>query len=572
MSGTEQPAEYSKRRGLLLGLYFLAMSALVWRVIDLQVLNNEFLQEHGNARALRVVEIPAHRGIITDRNGEPLAVSTPVKSVWATPRKVLSSGHDLVQLANYMNIPLRELSGMMEERIGREFVYLKRHVEPALAEQIMALGIPGVSVEQEFKRYYPAGEVAAHIVGFTNIDDIGQEGLELAYDKWLRGTPGSKRVIKDRLGRVIEDVESIKTPSQGKLLQLSVDRRIQYLAYRELKSAVNVYGARGGSLVMLDVRTGEILAMVGQPSHNPNNRSEMRTELFRNRAVTDVFEPGSTIKPFTIVAALQSGIYSPKSVINTAPGYFRVGNHTISDHRNFGSIDIPTIIQKSSNVGASKIALSLEPEMVRGALAHVGLGNPTGSGFPGESAGYLGPGPYWSDIEVATIAFGYGISVTALQLAQAYLVLAADGKLLPPTFIKQEFPVKGKQVIPARIAREVRHMLEAVVSNDGTGGQAAVRGYRVAGKTGTVHKAVEGGYSEDKYISLFAGMAPVSDPRFVIVVSIDEPRGEKYYGGQIAAPIFSSVMQGALRLMDVPPDDLRRSQEAPIVAGTRGAQ
>jgi cell division protein FtsI (penicillin-binding protein 3) len=572
MSGTEQPAEYSNRRGLLLGLYFLAMSALVWRVIDLQVLNNEFLQEHGNARALRVVEIPAHRGIITDRNGEPLAVSTPVKSVWATPRKVLSSGQDLAQLASYMNIPLLELSGMMEERIGREFVYLKRHVEPALAEQIMALGIPGVSVEQEFKRYYPAGEVAAHIVGFTNIDDIGQEGLELAYDKWLRGTPGSKRVIKDRLGRVIEDVESIKTPSQGKLLQLSVDRRIQYLAYRELKSAVNVYGARGGSLVMLDVRTGEILAMVGQPSHNPNNRSEMRTELFRNRAVTDVFEPGSTIKPFTIVAALQSGIYSPKSVINTAPGYFRVGNHTISDHRNYGSIDIPTIIQKSSNVGASKIALSLEPEMVRSALAHVGLGMPTGSGFPGESAGYLGPGPYWSDIELATIAFGYGISVTALQLAQAYLVLAADGMLLPPTFIKQEFPVKGKQVIPARIAREVRHMLETVVSNDGTGIQAAVKGYRVAGKTGTVHKAVEGGYSEDKYISLFAGMAPVSDPRFVIIVSIDEPRGEKYYGGQIAAPIFSSVMQGALRLMDVPPDDLRQSQEAPIVAGTRGAQ
>lgn len=572
MSGTEQPVEYSNRRGLLLGLYFLAMSALVWRVIDLQVLNNEFLQEHGNARALRVVEIPAHRGIITDRNGEPLAVSTPVKSVWATPRKVLSSGHDLAQLASYMNIPLRELSGMMEERIGREFVYLKRHVEPALAEQIMALGIPGVSVEQEFKRYYPAGEVAAHIVGFTNIDDIGQEGLELAYDKWLRGTPGSKRVIKDRLGRVIEDVESIKTPSQGKLLQLSIDRRIQYLAYRELKSAVNVYGARGGSLVMLDVRTGEILAMVGQPSHNPNNRSEMRTELFRNRAVTDVFEPGSTIKPFTIVAALQSGIYSPKSVINTAPGYFRVGNHTISDHRNYGSIDIPTIIQKSSNVGASKIALSLEPEMVRSALAHVGLGMPTGSGFPGESAGYLGPGPYWSDIELATIAFGYGISVTTLQLAQAYLVLAADGKLLPPTFIKQEFPVKGKQVIPARIAREVRHMLEAVVSNDGTGVQAAVKGYRVAGKTGTVHKAVEGGYSEDKYISLFAGMAPVSNPRFVIIVSIDEPRGEKYYGGQIAAPIFSSVMQGALRLMDVPPDDLRQSQEAPIVAGTRGAQ
>lgn len=545
-----------KRRWLLLVLFMLGMSMLMWRAIDLQVLNNAYLQEHGDARALRVVTIPAHRGMITDRNGEPLAVSTPVNSIWATPRKVLQSKKSLAPLAEYLGMTEKQLVTILSDRIGRDFVYIRRHIDPALAAKIMQLDIPGISMEQEFKRYYPAGEVAAHMIGFTNIDDVGQEGLELAYNDWLQGTPGSKRVLKDRLGRIVENVESIRLPQPGKDLALSIDRRLQYLAYRELKKAVNQYHAHGGMLVMLDARTGEVMAMVGQPSYNPNNRNELKSEFFRNRAVTDVFEPGSTIKPFTITAALQSGLYTPVTKIDTRPGYFTVGKHTIRDIRNNGVIDIASVIKKSSNVGASKIALSLEPSVLRDTLTGVGFGLTTASGYPGESGGYLAPANGWSEVELATIAFGYGLSVTALQLASAYQALAADGMQLPVSFIRTDQPVQGRQVIEPAIAQQVRHMLAAVVSSDGTGRLAAVNGFRVAGKTGTVHKAISGGYSEDRYLSLFAGIAPVEDPRLVMVVVVDEPQGKQYFGGQVAAPVFSRVMSGALRLLNITPDDL----------------
>ncbi|MCH8078903.1 MAG: penicillin-binding protein 2 [Proteobacteria bacterium] len=544
------------RRWFLLSIYTICMAGLLFRAVDLQVLNKEFLQDRGDARALRVVKIPAHRGMITDRNGESLAISTPVNSIWAVPRKVLASNSRLDLLAKYLQMNDEELITLLKDRIGRQFVYLKRHVVPALADEVMILDIPGISLQREYRRYYPAGEVTSHVLGFTNIDDSGQEGLELAYDSWLKGLPGRKRVLKDRLGRVIENIESIRTPDPGKQLVLSIDRRVQYLAYRELKAAVNHYKARAGTLIMLDVNTGEIIAMVGQPSYNPNNRTGLKSGNYRNRALTDVFEPGSTLKPFTIAAALESGLYDLKTTIDTRPGFFKVGDHIIRDHRNYGVLDLATIIKKSSNIGASKIALSLEPQDFWTSLVGVGFGQATGSGFPGEVSGFLNSYNNWSEVEQATMSFGYGMSVTALQLARAYMAFATDGMMLPVSFLKVTEPVSASRVFSASVARQVRGMLEAVVQKGGTGYRASIEGYRVAGKTGTVHKTVAGGYSEDRYLSLFAGMAPASKPRLIAVVIIDEPQGDQYYGGLVAAPVFSSVMAGALRLLDIPPDDL----------------
>jgi cell division protein FtsI (penicillin-binding protein 3) len=559
--------EFPMRRWFLLSLYTICMAGLLFRAVDLQVLNKEFLQDHGDARALRVVKIPAHRGMITDRNGESLAISTPVNSIWAVPRKVMAADAKLDQLAKYLHMDEKELSSLLKDRIGRQFVYLKRHVAPALAEQVMLLNIPGISLQREYRRYYPAAEVTSHVLGFTNIDDSGQEGIELAYDNWLKGSPGSKRVLKDRLGRVVENIESINTPDPGNELVLSIDRRVQYLAYRELKSAVNHHKARAGTLVMLDVKTGEIIAMVGQPSYNPNNRTGLKSGHYRNRALTDVFEPGSTLKPFTIATALESGLYNLKSTIDTHPGFFKVGDHTIRDHRDYGVIDLVTVIKKSSNIGASKIALSLEPLDLWSTLTKVGFGQATGSGFPGEVSGYLNPYNNWSEVEQATMSFGYGISTTALQLAHAYMPFATDGMMLPVSFLKVTEPVSSSRVFSASVARQVRTMLETVVQKDGTGNKALVEGYRVAGKTGTVHKTTVGGYSEDRYLSLFAGMAPASNPRLIAVVIIDEPKGDQYYGGLVAAPVFANVMAGALRLLDVPPDDLPVLNRQVIAAG-----
>jgi len=561
---------YPLRRWLLIAVFSVGGALLLARAVDLQIVNGEFLREHGDARSLRVVSVPAHRGLIADRNGEPLAISTPVDSVWVRPRDAMAAEDRLGELAALVGMDAAGLREMLRDRVGREFVYLKRHLTPDEARKVEALGMPGVHLQREYRRYYPAGEIAAHLIGFTNVDDQGQEGIELAYDTWLRGTPGEKRVLKDRLGRTVRNIESLRSPDPGRPLYLSIDRRVQYLAYRELRLAVEHHHARGGSLVMIDPRTGEIVAMAVQPSYNPNNRGGLKSANYRNRAATDVFEPGSTVKPFTIAAALQSGRFQPHTIVETRPGFFRVSDHTIRDIRDFGTLDVAGVIRKSSNVGASKIALALGPEPLWQMYSAVGIGRDTGSGFPGEASGVLHPYRNWSEVELATIAFGYGVSVTALQLAEAYTAIAADGVQRPVSLQRLESAPEGRQVIPAEIAREVRTMMEAVAEPDGTARQAAIRGYRIAGKTGTAHKAAVGGYAEDQYMSLFAGMAPARDPRLVLVIVIDEPQGGQYYGGQVAAPVFAEVMRGALRIFGVAPDDLPALDARLIAAAPAG--
>ncbi|NNF95878.1 MAG: penicillin-binding protein 2 [Halobacteria archaeon] len=543
-----------------LSIVYVAVSCatlmLMWRVVDLHVFHKDFLQNQGDARYLRVVPIPAHRGMIMDRHGEPLAISTPVDSVWVQPTAFSSAYNDWPKLAKLLKLDLAHIQRTVTQRKDREFVYLKRHISPDLAKRVMALELPGVNLQREYHRYYPAGEVAAHVLGFSNVDDRGQEGLELAYDDWLKGVPGSQRVLKDRLGRVVRHVEQIRKPVPGRDLTLSLDRRLQYLAYRELKRAVLQHKARSGSAVILDVQSGEVLAMVNQPSYNPNNRDQFKGSQTRNRAVTDLLEPGSTVKPFTVLAALESGRFRASSLVDTTPGQIRLGKAVIRDSRNYGQISIAKVIQKSSNVGASKIALALPDETLWKVHARLGFGDATDSGFPGEAGGLLSHARHWRDIEKATLAYGYGLSVTPLQLARAYSVLATNGVLKPVSFLRTDDVIEGERIFAASTTRQVSRMLEAVVQEGGTGTRAQIAGYKVAGKTGTVKKAVAGGYSEDRYIAVFAGIAPASQPRLAMVVTINEPRGDIYYGGEVAAPVFSKVMAGALRMMGVPPDDV----------------
>jgi len=544
------------RRCLVLTLFAIAFAVVAGRALHLQVLNKGFLQNQAAARHLRVVKIPAHRGMILDRHGEPLAISTPIDSVWANPKELKSDPNLHAKLANLLNIKLDRMRQLVTGQSDREFVYLRRHVDPALAEKVRSVNVPGVYLQREYRRYYPAGEVLGHVVGFTSIDDIGQEGMELAYNDWLSGQSGAKRVLKDGRRHVVKDVESIRTPRPGRELALAIDRRIQYLAYRELKAAIKAHRARSGSLVTLDVKTGEVLAVVNQPSYNPNNRRRLQRKSVRNRAITDVFEPGSALKPLTIAQALESGQYTPGTLIDTSPGIFRVGVNKVRDVRDFGVLDVAGVIQKSSNVGASKIALSMSPENFWSLLSRAGFGRTTDSGFPGEAAGLLADHQGWDDIELATLSFGYGLSVTCLQLAQSYAMLAADGYRRPVSLVRQESAPKGERIISVATARQVLDMLELVVIEGGTGKRAQVPGYRVAGKTGTVRKAIDGGYADDRYIALFAGMAPASNPRLVTVVVIHEPNNGQYYGGQVAAPVFSRVMAGALRIMNVAPDQV----------------
>lgn len=554
--------EYRGRRLLMLALLLTGALVLVWRAVDLQVVRKDFLQGQGDARYLRIAAEPAHRGMITDRYGEPLAISTPVDSVWANPQELIQARDAWPQLAKVLGIKHDDLKQLLAARRNKEFVYLKRRITPDVAADVMALEIPGVALEPEYKRYYPAGEVTSHVVGFTNVDDEGQEGAELVFNNRLKSVAGAKRVIKDRLGRIVENVERVSEPQPGENIALSIDRRIQYLAYRELKAAVHQHGADAGSAVVLDVRSGEVLAMVNQPAFNPNNRSDLDSDNLRNRAVTDVFEPGSTIKPFSVAAALESGKFLPHTLIDTRPGLFKVGRKVIHDFRDYGVIDVSTVIKKSSNIGMSKMALAIPPEQIWNVFASMGLGEVTGSRFPGESAGLLTDFGSWREIERATVSYGYGLSVTALQLARAYAALATDGRALPVSFLHREESDLDElaYVTPSRVSgknlRAVRRMLESVVNEGGTGTRAAVAGYRIAGKTGTVKKSAGGGYREDSYLALFAGLAPASNPRLAMVVIVDEPRGEAYYGGAVAAPVFSKVMSGALRLLDIPPDNL----------------
>jgi cell division protein FtsI (penicillin-binding protein 3) len=449
--------------------------------------------------------------------------------------------------------------------MDKEFLYLRRHLSPDQAEQVLALNLPGVNVQREYRRYYPAGEVAGHLVGFTNIDDEGQEGLELAFNHWLAGESGAKRVLKDRLGRSVENVESIRPPHHGKELRTSIDLRIQYLAYRTLKAAIQRYSAESGSIVILDVHTGEILAIVNQPTYNPNDRAQFSAERYRNRAITDIFEPGSSIKPLVVAAALESGDYRPSSIVDTAPGFVVVGPKTIEDSRNLGRVSLTTILARSSNVGVTKLAMSLQPDQLWTTMTRFGLGTLTSSGFPGESAGLLTHFNHWRPINQATLAYGYGISVTPLQLAQAYSVLGSNGVFRPISLVALDSSPKGEQVMAVESASAVRRMLEEVVRPGGTGTKAAVAGYRIAGKTGTAWKFAAGGYSEDKYISIFAGLAPASEPRLAAVVVIDEPTGELYYGSDVAAPVFADVMAESLRMLAIPPDAMPARDPGSII-------
>ncbi len=548
------------RQGMLLGLLVLAAGSVIGRAAYLQLVHKDFLQEQGNERFLRKVEVPAHRGMILDRNGEPLAVSSPVDSIWAQPKELLGQRERWPTLAPLLGLTVTEIEEELAGREERGFAYLRRHLPPSKAQQILQLKIPGVYAMREYRRYYPDAEVTSHLLGFTDIDDAGQEGLEKAFDAQLHGTPGLKRVIQDRLGRVVEDVESIRAPQPGKPVVLSIDRRLQYLAYRALKTAVMENKASAGSAVIVDVRTGEILAMVDQPAGNPNNRAELKGELLRNRAVTDVYEPGSTLKPFTVALGLESGKWSPTTLVNTAPGTLRVGRYTVRDVHNYGMIDVTRVISKSSNVGTSKIALSMPMERLWQLYKNIGFGSSTGLGLIGEQAGVLHHFSKWGgEIGHANHSFGYGLSVNMVQLAQAYTVLASDGIRRPLTILKRDQPPgpsEEQRVLSARAVRQIRVMLEEAVSKAGTGLKASVPGYQVAGKTGTVHKIVNGRYAGNRYFSLFAGMVPASDPRLVMVIIIDEPKSGAYYGGAVAAPVFGKTMGGVLRILNITPDDM----------------
>jgi len=565
--GDPAPRSFRWRAHVLLACLTLACAALLWRAVDLQLVDHGFLARQGDARFSRVLQIAAHRGTVTDRYGEPLAVSTPVDSIWVNPGELALADEQIPRLAGALGLDRQELARRVTSNLDREFLYLARGRQPAEAAEIKALGIPGVYTSREYRRYYPAGEVTGHLLGFTNVDDAGQEGLELAFDHWLAGEPGAKRVIQDRYGRIVENVESIRPARPGRDLVLSIDLRIQYLAYRELKAAVRDQRARAGSIVVLDVTTGEVLAMVNQPAYNPNDREQIQAVDYRNRAATDIFEPGSSIKPFWVAAALAAGKYDSRSVIDTSPGFFKVGVKEFQDEHNFGAINIATVLAKSSNVGMAHIALALAPQQVWTTLTHLGFGEVTSSGYPGESAGLLPAYAQWRPIGIVTMSHGYGLSVTPLQLAHAYATIGSLGVARPVSFLAADAQVAGTRVLEAPTCHELLTMLESVVAAEGTGKLAAIPGYRVSGKTGTAWKATAGGYSTDRYMAVFGGVAPATAPRLAAVVVIDEPNAGQHMGGQVSAPVFSRVVGGALRLLAAAPDEpVRAPEELPANA------
>jgi cell division protein FtsI (penicillin-binding protein 3) len=540
-----------RRRWLLIGL-LSCFVLLTGRSIYLQGLHQEFLQHKGDQRYSRTISLFAHRGMITDRNREPLAISTPVESVWASPPDVEITPAQIKKLATLLKVKATDIRKKLKNE-DREFVYLKRRMSPEDAARVMQIGIPGVFLQREYRRFYPEGDNAAHLIGFTGVDDIGQEGVELVYQEWLAGKQGSRRVIKDRQGHIIEDLEAVKVPQEGRDLVLSIDRRIQYLAHRELAKAIEINKAKAGGIVVLDARTGEVLALANQPTYNPNKPVNIAGKA-RNRVIVDTFEPGSTLKPFAAAAVLENGSFKSDTLINTGSGRMSIGPATITDTHPAGIISVAEVIQKSSNVGAAKMALTLRPQAMWGMFNQVGFGSTAHVGFPGEASGRLRPWQNWRPIEQATMSYGHGISVSLMQLARSYTVFASDGELKPISLIKvKEVPI-GQHVFSAQTAHEVRAMLEMVIQPGGTAQQAQIPGYRVAGKTGTAHKLLNGKYAENLYISSFVGLAPASSPRIIIAVMIDEPSAGQYYGGTIAAPVFREVMAGALRILAVPQD------------------
>lgn len=540
-----------------MGVFALLGAGLVLRAVYLQVFDHEFYRGQGDARQQRTVSIPAHRGMLLDRHGEPLAISTPIATLWGNPQRLIEQPAALREVAAVLELAPEALLDDVElaaER-GREFVYVKRHVPPQLAERVAALHVDGLGEQREYRRYYPSGAATSHLVGFTDIDDRGREGLELAYDDWLAGSPGKRRVLRDLTGREIAGMDIIEDAVPGRDLRLAIDRQLQYFAERALLDAVAEHRAESASVVVMAVDSGEVLAMANLPAYNPNDTADRSGGRQRNRALTDVFEPGSTMKPFTIAAALASGQFKPDDIVFTSPGTYRIGKYEISDSRDNGWLDLRGIVKKSSNVGVSKVATQLEPEQMWEVFDSFGFGRQPGSEFPGEVAGYFNHPTAWHHIEQASVSYGYGISVSALQLARAYAAIAADGVMPEVSFLATDSPEQGRRAIDEDIAIELQSMLEGVVV-DGTGARAAVPGYRVAGKTGTSHRSQSGGYAEDRYVSVFAGFAPVSDPQYAIAVVIHDPSAGEHFGSVVAAPVFATVMGHALRLGGVEPDDV----------------
>ncbi|BCR25986.1 peptidoglycan D,D-transpeptidase FtsI family protein [Aquipseudomonas alcaligenes] len=553
-------ALYPWRFRLVLALLALMVGAIVWRIVDLHVIDHDFLQAHGDARSVRHIPIPAHRGLITDRNGEPLAVSTPVTTLWANGKELFKAQERWGDLAAALGQEPGSFSRRLTQAQDREFMYLVRGLTPEQGQRILDLKVPGVYGLEEFRRFYPAGEVTAHVVGFTDVDDKGREGVELAFEEWLAGVPGKRQVLKDRRGRLIKDVQVTQNAKAGKTLALSIDLRLQYLAHRELRNALIEQGAKAGSLVMIDVKTGEILAMVNQPSYNPNNRRNLQPAAMRNRAMIDVFEPGSTVKPISMAAALQTGRWKPEDKVEVYPGSLQIGRYTIKDvSKTQGPIlDLTGILINSSNVGMSKIAFDIGGETIHDMMAKVGFGQDTGLGFPGERVGELPNHREWREAETATLSYGYGVSVTAIQLAHAYATLANNGRVLPLSMTRVDRQPVGAQVVPPEVAKNLQVMLQQVIEAPRGVFRAQVPGYHVSGKSGTARKASVGtkGYTENAYRSTFAGFAPSTNPRIAMMVVIDEPSKGGYFGGLVSAPVFSKVMAGSLRLMNITPDNL----------------
>lgn len=577
--GSEQRATASRalRRRLVLAGFAALGVGLVARAGYLQVLDHDFYRGQGEARQLRTVGIPAHRGNLLDRNGEPLAVSTPIQTLWGVPSKLIEQPAALREVASLLDIDGERLIERVQQADQREleFVYVKRHVTPVLADQVMALRVSDLYSRREYRRYYPSGGAATHVVGFTDIDDTGREGLEMAYDEWLAGQPGKRRVQRDRTGREFTDTDIIEPAVPGKDLRLSVDKRLQYFADRALAEAGAAQSAESASAIVMDVVTGEVVAMANFPSYNPNDMGDRRGGRQRNRSMTDVFEPGSTMKPFTIAAALDSGKFAVEDIVHTSPGSWDIGKYRIRDIKDYGWLDLRGVVVKSSNVGVSKIATQLDPEQMWAMFDGFGFGKPPGSEFPGEVPGYFNHPSQWHRVEQASISYGYGISVTALQLVRAYAAIANDGILPPVSFLAVDKPaepveqstvgdpVGAHRVLDSAIAAELRSMMEAVVA-EGTGHRASIPGYRVAGKTGTSHRSQSGGYAEDRYVSVFAGFAPASRPRYAAVVVVQDPKAGEHFGSVVAAPLFADIMANALRLDGVEPDDVDALRAAPL--------
>ncbi len=556
---TKKTVSYRGRLGFVQGIMMLIFVLLCIGVGYLQIEDRQFLENEGDKRTVRRELIPASRGIIFDRNRNPLAVSTPVTSIWINPGELIDTPEHWPKLAEALGISLASLSSKIKQNADKAFLYMQRQVEPHEAQKVLALRIPGVHGQHEYRRYYPAGEVTSQLVGLTNIDDRGQEGLELAMDQWLAGQPGVMRVIKDRRGQIIRAADVLKSAEPGDELTLSIDLKLQYLAYRELLKAVQEHKAEAASLVMMDVKTGEILAMVNQPSFNPNNRAHLNPASLRNRAMTDQFEPGSVIKPFVIAAALESGKYQADSEVNVSPGYVQLGRDRVRDIRDYGTLDLTNLLARSSNVGMTKIALDIGAPSIVSLYQQFGFGQSTGVIFPGESVGVVPIRSHWRPIEVATLSYGYGLTTTTLQLAQAYAALANDGVTIPATIFRRDEPAEGTRVISSQNASAILEMMKSVTGPSGTARRARIEGYSVGGKTGTAKKLDGGGYSSDSYYSLFAGVAPIDNPRVVAVIVIDNARSGSFYGGVVAAPVFSRVVAEAMRVLGVVPD------EAPVL-------